>query len=67
MSDRRLRDGQWKRRIARISRRMVAAGALCAVGLPCMVAELVQTLPHLWVSATALSLTLVTAAMKSKQ
>jgi hypothetical protein len=32
-----------------------------------MAADLMQTVPHLWVSATALSLTLVTAAIKSKQ
>jgi hypothetical protein len=67
MSDRHPGDGRWKRRIARLSRRIVAAGVLCAVALPCMAADLMQTVPHLWVSATALSLTLVTAAIKSKQ
>jgi hypothetical protein len=63
----RMSERRGKRRIARISRRLVAAGVLCAVALPCMAADLVQTLPHLWVSATALSLTLVTAVIKSKQ
>ncbi len=54
------------RRVARMSRRIVAAIALCAVAMPSMALDLVQTLPHLWVSATALSLTLVTAAIRPK-
>ena len=62
----RVRDQQKNHRIARISRRILAVIALCAVAMPSMAVELVQTLPHLWVSATALSLTLVTAASRPK-
>jgi hypothetical protein len=40
--------------------------ALCAVAMPSMALDLVQSPPHLWVSATALSLTLVTAAIRTK-
>jgi len=52
--------------VARISRRIVAGLALCGVAMPSMAVDLVQTPPHLWVSATALSLTLVTAAIRPK-
>ncbi len=54
------------RRVARTSRRIVSAMALCAVAMPSMALDLVQSPPHLWVSATALSLTLVTAAIRTK-
>jgi hypothetical protein len=54
------------RRVASISRRIVAAIALCAVARPSMALDLAQTPPNLWVSATALSLTLVTAAIRPK-
>jgi len=50
-----------------ISRRMVAAIALCGVATPGMAGDLIQTLPHVWVSATALSLTLITAANRPKR
>ncbi len=53
------------RRVARISR-IVAAIALCSVAMPSIASGLVQTPPPLWVSATALSLTLVTAAVRPK-
>jgi hypothetical protein len=54
------------RRVAGISHRIVAVIALCAVAMPSMAFDLVQTLPHLWVSATALSLTLLTAGTQRK-
>jgi hypothetical protein len=50
-----------------ISRRMVAAIALCGVATPSMARDLIPTLPHVWVSATALSLTLITAANRPKR
>lgn len=53
------------RRVANISR-LVAAIALCSVAMPSIASGLVQTPPNLWVSVTALSLTLVTAAMRPK-
>jgi hypothetical protein len=53
-------------RLARISRRIVVAVALYLVAMPSMALDLVQTLPHLWISATALSLALVTAAGRPK-
>jgi hypothetical protein len=64
----RVRDPPKKPRAPRISRRIAAAMALCGVAMPGMAAavELVQPLPHLWVSAAALSLTLVTAATRPK-
>jgi len=62
----RVRDQQQQRPVAGISRRIFAAIALCAVAMPSAAADLVQTLPHFWVSATALSLALVTAANKPK-
>ena len=62
----RVRDQHQKRPVARFARRILAAIALCGVAMPGMAAELVQTLPHLWVSATALSLALVTAANRPK-
>jgi hypothetical protein len=62
----RVRDQHQKRAVDRFSRRILAAIALCGVALPSMAAAPVQTLPHLWVSATALSLALVTAANRPK-
>ena len=62
----RMRKQEKLRSIAAIARRIAAAIALCGVAMPCMSADLVQTLPHLWVSAAALSLTLVSAANKPK-
>lgn len=64
----RMRDPPKKPRVPRFSRRVAAAIALCGVAMPGMAAavELVQPLPHLWVSAAALSLTLITAASKPK-
>ncbi len=62
----RVRDRQKKGRVAGISRRIYAAIALCAVAMPSVAVDLSQTLPHLWVSATALSLTLVSAASRPK-
>ncbi len=56
-----------KRRVATIARRIVAAIALCAVAMPSMAVDLVQTLPHVWASATALSLALATAAGRPKK
>ncbi len=47
-------------------RRLVGTLALCGVAMPSMAGDLMQTLPHLWVSAAALSLTLVAAASKPK-
>jgi hypothetical protein len=58
-----LRSNRW---VAGISRRLVAAIALSGVAMPSLAADLVQTLPHLWVSAAALSLTLITAANRPK-
>ena len=66
VSPRRVRDRQKRGRVARNSRRIVAAIALCGAAMPSMATDLVQTLPHLWVSAAALSLTLVTAASRPK-
>jgi hypothetical protein len=57
---------QRKRSIERISRRIVAAIALCGVAMPSMAADLVQTPSHLWFSAAALSLSLVAAANTPK-
>jgi len=51
---------------ARISRRIAAAIALWGVAMPSMAVDLVQTSPHLWASAAALSLTLATAANRPK-
>jgi hypothetical protein len=62
----RVRDPQEKCRVAGISRRIFATIALCGVAMPGMAVELVPTLPHLWVSATALSLALATAASRPK-
>jgi hypothetical protein len=53
-------------RFARFSRRILVAVALYLVAMPSMALDLVQTLPHLWISATALSLALVTAAVRPK-
>lgn len=63
----RVRDAQKNRGIARIACRIFSAIALCSVTLPSMAADLVHSLPHVWVSATALSLTLATAATRPKQ
>ena len=51
----------------RVPHRLVAAIALCGVATPSMAGELLQILPDVWVSATALSLTLVTAATRPKK
>jgi len=63
----RVREMLRHRWVAEIARRIVAAIALFAVTMPCMAVDLVQTPPHVWVSAAALSLTLVTAATRPKQ
>jgi len=55
-----------KVRIARIWSRILAVMALWAVATPSRAGELVQTLPHLWVSAAALSVALVTAASRPR-
>jgi len=62
----RVRDKHQKPKVARFWRRILAAIALCGVAMPSMAEELVKTLPHLWVSATALSLALITAASSPK-
>lgn len=62
----RVRDQPPKRPLARISRRIVAAIALCGAAMPSVAGDLIQTLPDLWVSATALSLALATAASRPK-
>jgi hypothetical protein len=46
---------------------MIAVIGLSAVAMPAMAVDLVHTSPHVWVSAAALSLTLVTAATRPKQ
>jgi len=51
--------------MARIWGWIVAAVALCGVSMPSIAVDLDRTLPHLWISAAALSLTLVTAAKKN--
>jgi len=53
------------RRVAGISR-TVASMALCSAAMWSIASGLVQTAPPLWVSATALSVTLVTAAMRPR-
>jgi len=53
-----------RRRVGRIWW-IVAAIALCGVSLPGIAVDLGRTLPNLWVSAAALSLTLVTATKKN--
>lgn len=56
-----------ERPLARISRRVFAAMVLCGAAMPSVAGELIQTLPHFWVSATALSLALLaTAASRPK-
>jgi hypothetical protein len=62
----RVSDLKTSRRVASIPCRIVAAIALCAVAMPGVASDLVQTQPHFWVSAAALSLTLITAAMRPK-
>jgi hypothetical protein len=62
----RLSDQHEHRRLAGIPHRMVAVITLCGVAMPSMAADLVQALPYPWVSATALSLTLATAAIRTK-
>jgi len=57
---------QQKRRAPTVSHRIVAATALCALAMPSLAGELLQTLPHVWVSATALSLMLAAAASRPK-
>ena len=61
----RVHEPKLHRRVTRISR-IVAAIALCSVAMPSMAADLVQTSHPLSVSATALSLTLVTAAIRPR-
>ena len=51
--------------VGRISWWIVAAIALCGVSMPSIAVDLGRTLPNLWVSAAALSLTLVTATKKN--
>jgi hypothetical protein len=62
----RVSDKQRKRGVARISRRIVAGTARCAVAMPSMAVNLVKTLPQLWASAAALSLTLASAVNRPK-
>ena len=62
----RLSEQHKNHRVARIARRLFAVIALSAVALPSTAVDLVQSLPHLWVSATALSLTLAAAASRPK-
>jgi hypothetical protein len=62
----RLSDPLRYRPLAGIPRCLVAVIALCGVAMPSVAADLVQTLPNPWVSATALSLTLATAAIRPK-
>jgi hypothetical protein len=62
----RVSDRQRERRVAGIWCRGIAALALCGVAMPGMASALVQTPPHLWVSAAALSLALVSAANRPK-
>ncbi len=63
----RVNDPQRECRVARISRRIVAAMALCGMAMPSMAAvDLIQTPPHVWVSAAVLSLALVTATNRPK-
>jgi hypothetical protein len=52
--------------VARIARRMGAAIALCGMAMPVMAEDLVQTPHPVWVAATALSLSLVSAAIRPK-
>jgi hypothetical protein len=62
----RVSDPQERTRVNRFSRHIIAAIALSGNAMPSMAADLFRTPHHLWVSATALSLTLVTAALKPK-
>jgi hypothetical protein len=61
----RVSEQETRRPVAWIAR-IVAALALCSVTMPSIASGLVQTPSPLWVSATALSLTLVTASMRPK-
>jgi hypothetical protein len=54
-------------RVLGIARCAFIAIALCGVAAPVMAAELLQAMPNTWLSATALSLTLVTAASRPKK
>lgn len=54
-------------RIVRVARWVLVAVALWAIAPAVMADDLVQTFPTLGVSATALSLTLVTAAGRFKK
>ncbi len=63
----RLRGALRPRRIAKMARWALVAIALCSVAPEVWADDLVQTLPSLGVSATALSLTLVTAAGRFKK
>jgi hypothetical protein len=62
----RVSDAEKRRSVAGIWRRIFSAAALFSVAMPGGAAELAQTLPHLWVAATALSLTLATAASRPR-
>jgi len=62
----RVSDQGSKRRGAASSRRIITGIALCGLATPSLASDLVQTLPDLWVSAVALSLTLVSAANRPK-
>jgi len=55
------------KRIAKMARWALVAIALCSVAPEVLADDLVQTFPSLGVSATALSLTLVTAAGRFKK
>jgi hypothetical protein len=62
----RLSDRRSKRDISRFWLRVGAAIVLCGVAMPSMAVGLIQTLPHVGLSAAALSLTLITAAIRHK-
>jgi hypothetical protein len=63
----RVSDGQMRHSVLEIARCAIAAIILCGVAAPAMADELLQALPNSWLSATALSLTLVTAASRPKK
>lgn len=60
----RVRDPGKRRRAGRIWW-LVAAIALCGVSMPDSAMDLGRTLPNLWASAAALSLTLVSVVKKN--
>jgi hypothetical protein len=63
----RMNDPHRKQRLVSILCRIVAAITLWGVAMPSMAMDLVQALPNFWASATALTLTLATAAIRPKQ